>query len=70
MYYGEFGGQYVPEKLKKELTIIEKAFNKLKNDYEFKNKYLYYLENYVGRPSPLYFARNLTDYASGAKIYL
>ena len=70
MYYGEFGGQYVPEELKKELTIIEKAFNKLKNDSEFKNKYLYYLENYVGRPSPLYFAKNLTDYASGAKIYL
>lgn len=70
MYYGEFGGQYVPEELKKELTIIEKEFNKLKNDSEFKNKYLYYLENYVGRPSPLYFAKNLTDYASGAKIYL
>ena len=70
MQYGEFGGQYVPEELKNELNQLKKTFNRLKNDDKFKNEYLYYLENYVGRPSPLYLAKNLTNYVGGAKIYL
>ncbi len=69
MNYGEFGGQYVPQNLKEELNKIEKEFNKVKNDKEFEKEYLYYLKNYVGRPTPLYFAENLTKYIGGAKIY-
>lgn len=70
MNYGEFGGQYVPQELKEKLNEIEKEFLKAKNDENFKKEYLYYLNQYVGRPSPLYFAKNLSDYANGAKIYL
>ena len=70
MNYGEFGGQYVPQKLKKQLDLIEKEFLKAKDDKEFKSEYLYYLKQFVGRPSPLYFANNLTKHIGGAKIYL
>ena len=70
MNYGEFGGQYVPQELKEKLNEIEEEFEKAKNDDNFKKKYLYYLNQYVGRPSPLYFAKNLSDYSKGAKIYL
>lgn len=70
MNYGEFGGQYVPQDLKKELQEIEKEFKKATKDEEFKNEYLYYLKQYVGRPTPLYLAKNLTKYIGGAKIYL
>ncbi len=70
MNYGNFGGQYVPQDLKKELENIEKEFNKAIKDENFKNKYIYYLKQYVGRPSPLYYAENFTKYCDGAKIYL
>ena len=70
MNYGEFGGQYVPQELKEKLNEIEEEFEKSKNDDNFKKEYLYYLNQYVGRPSPLYFAKNLSDYSKGAKIYL
>ena len=70
MSYGEFGGQYVPQELKIRLDEIEKEFLKAKEDKEFSEKYLYYLKHFVGRPTPLYFAENLTKYVGGAKIYL
>ena len=70
MNYGEFGGQYVPQELKEKLNEIEEEFEKAKNDDNFKKEYLYYLNQYVGRPRPLYFAKNLSDYSKGAKIYL
>ena len=70
MNFGEFGGQYVPQELKEKLNEIEEEFEKAKNDDNFKKEYLYYLNQYVGRPSPLYFAKNLSDYSKGAKIYL
>ena len=70
MNFGEFGGQYVPQELKECLNEIEKEFQKIIKDENFKKEYLYYLKNYVGRPTPLYFAENLTKYARGAKIYL
>ena len=70
MNYGEFGGQYVPQDLKEKLQEIEKEFEEAIKDEEFKNEYLYYLKQYVGRPTPLYFAENLTKYVNGAKIYL
>ena len=70
MNFGEFGGQYVPQELKIRLNEIESEFFKITKDENFKNKYLYYLKQYVGRPTPLYFAENLTKFAGGAKIYL
>lgn len=70
MNYGNFGGQYVPQGLKSELENIEKEFNKAIKDENFKNEYIYYLKQYVGRPSPLYYADNFTKYCKGAKIYL
>ena len=70
MNYGEFGGQYVPQELKVKLDEIEREFLKAKEDKEFLNEYKYYLKQYVGRPSPLYYAENLSRYVGGAKIYL
>ena len=70
MNYGEFGGQYVPQELKEKLLEIESEFQKISKDNEFRKEYLYYLKNYIGRPTPLYFAENLTKYVGGAKIYL
>lgn len=60
----------MPQDLKEKLQEIGKEFEKAIKDEEFKNEYLYYLKQYVGRPTPLYFAENLTKYADGAKIYL
>ncbi len=70
MNYGEFGGQYVPQELKAKLKEIAKCFEELKKDKSFKEEYIYYLKQYVGRPSPLYYAKNLSEYCNGAKIYL
>lgn len=70
MNYGEFGGQYVPQELKEKLNQIEREFQKAKEDEKFYEEYVYYLKNYVGRPTALYYAENLTKYAQGAKIYL
>lgn len=66
----EFGGQYVPQELKGKLNEIEKEFKKAIKDEEFIKEYKYYLKEYVGRPSPLYYAKRLSDYIGGAKIYL
>lgn len=70
MKYGIFGGQYVPQELVERLNEIEVELNKCMKDDDFLNEYQYYLRQYVGRPSPLYFAKNLTDLFQGAKIYL
>ena len=70
MKYGEFGGQYVPQELKKKLNEIEIEFKKVKKDRKFLKEYKEYLKEYVGRPTPLYFAKNLSNYIGGAKIYL
>ncbi|HIQ39256.1 MAG TPA: tryptophan synthase subunit beta, partial [Methanothermococcus okinawensis] len=70
MKFGEYGGQYVPEVLKPPLKELEKAYKKYKDDPEFKAELDYYLRNYAGRETPLYFAKNLTEKIGGAKIYL
>ena len=70
MEYGRFGGQYVPQELKIRLEEIERKFNELKENKEFVEKYLYYLKHFVGKPTPVYFAENLSKYAGGGKIYL
>lgn len=68
--FGQFGGQYVPETIMSILKDLEEAFIKYKDDEEFKKEYMYYLNQYVGRPSPLYYAERLTKKLGGAKIYL
>lgn len=68
--FGEFGGQYVPQELIGKLDEIAEVFNQAIKDESFKEEYVYYLKQYVGRPSPLYFAKNLTEYIGGAKVYL
>lgn len=70
MYYGQYGGQFVPEAAKEALNELEEAFRKYKDDEEFKKEYTNYLKNYVGRETPLYFAERLTEYVGGCKIYL
>lgn len=70
MNYGEFGGQYVSQELKEKLNEIEKEFLRAKDDKTFLTEYEYYLKQYIGRPSPLYYAENLSKYAGGAKIFL
>lgn len=68
--FGKFGGQYVGETLMRPLAELEEAFNKYKDEEEFLREYRYYLKNYVGRETPLYFAEKLTAKCGGAKIYL
>jgi len=68
--FGEFGGQYVPEAVMQALIELEKEFNKIRNDQQFMEEYRYYLREYDGRPTPLYYAENLTRTLGGAKIYL
>ncbi len=68
--FGEFGGRYIPETLVPAVEELEEAYLKYKDDAEFKKELRYYLTQYAGRPTPLYLARNLTEFAGGAKIYL
>lgn len=70
LQFGKFGGQYVPKKVITALNEVEKAFNEIVNDPEFKKEYIYYLKEFSGRPTPLYYAENMTNKLSGAKIYL
>lgn len=69
-YFGEYGGCYAPETLMAPLVELEAAYLKLKDDAGFKAELVGYLEHYVGRPTPLYFAKRLTEYLGGASIYL
>ena len=69
-FYGEFGGRFVPEQLADVLEEVKQAFYKLKDDEKFNEEFRYYLKQYVGRPSPLYYAEKLTEKLGGAKIYL
>lgn len=68
--FNEFGGQYVPETLMNALKELEEEFEKAIDDKEFLEEYMYYLKDYTGRPSPLYYAENMTKDLGGAKIYL
>src|SRR5690625_4181488 len=68
--YGKYGGQFVPELLMPALIELEEAYEKAKNDKEFQEQLHYYLEQYVGRETPLYEATNLSEHAGGGKIYL
>lgn len=68
--FGSFGGAYVPEKLLKALEELDQAFEKYSKDEAFNEELKGYLKDYVGRESPLYYAKRLTELCGGAKIYL
>lgn len=69
-HFGEFGGRYVSETLIPALTELQNAYEEAKRDPNFQKEIDYYLKNYVGRPTPLYFAERMTKELGGAKIYL
>lgn len=69
-YFGSFGGRYVPSQLEAALIELEQAFTQSIKDPAFLQELDYYFAHYVGRPSPLYLAQNLTAHLNGAKIYL
>ena len=68
--FGDYGGQFVPETVMPALLELEEAYNKLKVDAEFQSEVDFYLREYAGRPTRLYFAKNLTALYGKGKIYL
>ena len=68
--FGDFGGKYIPETLAPAIEELEKNYLKIRNDKNFKKELGRLLIDYAGRPTPIYFARNLTKTVGGAKIYL
>lgn len=68
--FGKFGGRFVPETLIPALEELEAAYIKFKKDRKFLHELKRYLKEYAGRPTPLYFAENLTRAVGGARIYL
>ena len=69
-HFGQFGGRYVAETLMPALLELEESYNQCLADPAFHAEFDHYLKDYVGRPSPLYFAKRLTEHLGGAKIYL
>lgn len=69
-FFGEFGGRFILPQLEAVLDEVKAAFIQAKQDEAFSRELTYYLRDYVGRPSPLYFAQRLTEKLGGAKIYL
>ena len=59
-YFGDFGGRYVSETLMPLIEEVEQEYNSVRNDGKFQKEFDYYLKNYVGRPSPLFFAKRIT----------
>ena len=69
LYGGKFGGNYVPETLKKPIEDLAILFEKLRNDRKFLKERDYYFKNYVGAPTPFFKLKNLTKYLGGAQIW-
>jgi tryptophan synthase beta chain len=69
-YFDGFGGRFVPETLMSALLELEKEYARAKKDKSFIKKFKYYLSEYAGRPTPLYYAKRLSEEIGGAKIYL
>jgi tryptophan synthase beta chain len=69
-YFGKFGGAYIPPVLEKPFAQIAEAYQELKNSPAFINELKYVRKHYQGRPTPISFAKNLTEHCAGAKIYL
>ena len=68
--FGEFGGRYIPETLVPAVEELESSYRKFQGDPEFKSELSVYLKKYAGRPTPLYYAKNLSERLGGARIYL
>jgi tryptophan synthase beta chain len=68
--YGKYGGRFVPETLMAAIKELEEVYEQIKNDPVFKKELEYYLSEYAGRPTPLYYAENLSKKLGGPKIYL
>jgi len=68
-YFGSFGGRYVSETLMPLILQVEKEYEKIKNENSFKEELNHYMETYIGRPSPLFFAKRITKDLGGPKIY-
>lgn len=69
-FFGDFGGRFLPPELEKIMADLRKSFDEAKADPTFTDEFKAYLKDYVGRPSPLYHAKKLTEKISGAQIYL
>jgi len=69
MYGGKFGGNFIPETLKKPVEDLTKLFSKLRNNKKFLKERDFYFHNYVGAPTPFIKLENLTDHLGGAQIY-
>src|ERR1041385_1787130 len=69
-HFGPYGGVYVPETLIAALRQLEAAYQSSQRDKNFQEEFNYYLREFVGRPSRLYFAQRLTEKLGGARIYL
>jgi len=69
-YFGDYGGKFAPETLMPAVEQLEREYLKAKKDRKFQQQLRYYLKEYAGRPTPLYFAERLTKHLGGAKIYL
>jgi tryptophan synthase beta chain len=69
-HFGIFGGRYVAETLMPALIDLEDAYNSSRKDRAFRDEFAYYLKEYAGRETPLYYARRLTEALGGARIYL
>ena len=69
-YFGSFGGRYVSETLMPLILEVEKEYDKIKSDNNFRKELDHYMKTYVGRPSPLFFAKRITEDLGGPKIYL
>jgi tryptophan synthase beta chain len=69
-HFGKYGGRFVPETLMPALLELDEAYRRISKNPEFQQELVWYLKEYVGRPTPLYLARHLTETLGGPKIYL
>ena len=69
-YFGPYGGRFIPETLMPAVKELSSAYGRICRSSNFKKRLKYYLKNYAGRPTPLYFAEKLTKKFGGGKIYL
>ncbi|MBI4247677.1 MAG: tryptophan synthase subunit beta, partial [Candidatus Rokubacteria bacterium] len=69
-HFGPYGGRFVPETLMAPLVELERAYRRARSDARFQRELAALLRDYAGRPTPLYFARHLSEHVGGARIYL
>ena len=69
-HFGIYGGKFAPETLMPALTALEEAYGSARKDKAFQAELEYYNREFIGRPTPLYLAKRLSDHLGGAKIYL